>query len=226
MIRSIYLTLFLLLIFSISAFAQNRSRRKRKQTESRFSASVLVGAHLTQLDGDLYVGFDKFGASVGVRGTANLAEHWDFDFELNYQQKGSRFEERVNGPKDRLIHLDYMEVPFFIRYYPGARDRGLSLAIGIAYARRIGSRIEDTTRPNLIAYNEIVEDFKSNEISLIPAIAYRINPHFSFGLRYSYALTSFYDNPEGYSPEATGFFVEEISLLRNYLVGLYGAYTF
>ncbi|MEL6636835.1 MAG: outer membrane beta-barrel protein [Bacteroidota bacterium] len=225
MIRSSYLTLLLLFLFSLSALAQSRSRRKKSRDESRFSASVLAGAYLSQLDGDLYVGFDKPSLSVGVRGTAELAPHWDFDFELNYQQKGSRFEERLNGPKDRLIHLDYMEVPFFLRHYPGRRDRGLSLAIGLAYARRIGSRIEDTAETNLIAYNEIVSDFRSNELSIIPDISYRINPHLSFGVRYSYALTRFYDNPEGYRPESTGFFVEEITLLRNYLFGIYGAYT-
>ena len=126
-----------------------------------------------------------------------------------------------------MIHLDYMEVPILLRYYPTEKDVGLNLAAGVAYGRRINSRIEERDAFNLVSYEQIVDDFVSNELSLILELGLRFNRNFSIGCRYSYAFTRFYDNPEGFGPgTGIGGTAESIKLLRNYLVGGYFAYSF
>ncbi len=224
--RNLYLIVLLLFVFSVSAFAQGRSRPKKKDRR-RFKASVLMGAYATQIDGDLFVGFNKFGFSAGVRGTVVLDKHFDVDIELLYQEKGSRFEANIMGRKDRIIHLDYMEVPFLLRYYPGVKDRGVNMAVGIAFGRIINSQIEERVTTNLVSYEAIADDFTSNELSLILELNLRLDQPFHIGGRYSFAFTRFYDNPEGAGPGTiVGGSAERITLLRNYLIGGYVGYTF
>ncbi len=220
-------SLILLLVFlsSTTLDAQKRRVRKKKTNDSRFRVSLLLGAYGAQVDGDNFNGYDKGALSSGLRATILLREHIDFNIELLYQQKGSIFETKVNGRKDRALNLTYIEVPFLLRYFPLKEKQGLSLEVGVAYSRLIGTKVIENPSEVLVAYEDIAVDFISNELSLLLGFAYQFTPHISFGGRFSFGLNPFYDNSEN-APPGTVQPEGTVTYLRNYLLGVYAAYTF
>ena len=152
--RNIYLVFFLLLAISTTAMSQNRNRKKKKDRR-RFKASLVVGAYGTQIDGDNYNGYNKLSLSGGLRAIAILNDHFDANIELLYQEKGSSIETVLGQERNRKIHLAYMEIPFLIRYFPGQKERGVSLETGLAFARRIGSKITEAPLGYRISYEDI-----------------------------------------------------------------------
>lgn len=227
--RNLYLIFFLLFAICTTSMAQGRKRTK-KQDRRRFKASLVLGGYGSQVDGDNFVGYNKFGLSGGVRATAVLNRHFDANIELLYQQKGSRFESRPGGSRDRILHLDYMEVPILLRYYPQKKEEGISLAAGFAFARIINTKITERPIKDKLSYDMIAGDFTSNEVSFVGDAAIKLTPNLSIGGRYSYSFSRFYDNPEGISPPAStaggSGTTETVFFLRNYMIGGYAAYTF
>lgn len=229
MIRLLFLTSCLLFFMTATAFTQSK-KVGTEQDRRRFKADLILGLYATQIDGDNFVGYDKAGLSGGVRGIAVLNKRFDMNIELLYQQKGSRFETEANGSKDRILHLDYMEVPFLIRYYPTSKNQGMNLAIGVAFSRLIGTSVTERELPDRLIYETLVEDFSSNETSFIAEVALKLTPRINVGGRYSFSFSRFYDNPEGIGPIAStqtgGRSTERIFYLRNYMLGGYVAYSF
>ena len=223
-------SLILLLVFlgsSTTLEAQKRVR-KRKTNDSRFRVSLLLGTYGAQVDGDNFNGFNKAALSSGLRATILLREHIDFNIELLYQQKGSVFELFPMGDKDRALNLTYIEVPLIFRYYPLEEKKGVNIDVGLAYGRLINTTVVEVPSELAVQYEELALDFKSNELSLILGLGYQFTPHFSIGGRYSFSLSAFYNNSENInlSPFDLGQGKEIVTYLRNYLIGVYVAYTF
>ena len=49
---------------------------------------VISGVNLSQVDGDMFYGFKKFGLNVGVGAMIPFGKNWDVSFEILYNQKG------------------------------------------------------------------------------------------------------------------------------------------
>jgi hypothetical protein len=104
-ITSILLFSFFLLSASISLHAQ------------RFNGGILAGGDASQVDGDTYDGYHKFGFLGGAYVSLQLSPHSSFQMELEYIQKGSRrADTAVKGGNEYLLRLHYMEVPFLYQY--------------------------------------------------------------------------------------------------------------
>ena len=83
----------------------------------RFNAGILAGVDASQVDGDTYDGYHKFGYLGGGFVSLRISLHSSFQMELEYIQKGSRRNDTsVNGGDTYLLRLHYMEVPFLYQY--------------------------------------------------------------------------------------------------------------
>jgi len=105
--RSIPVLLFLLMMAGSSIHAQ------------RFIGGIMAGGVTSQVDGDTYDGYHKFGYLGGAYVGLVISPHASFQMELEYIQKGSRRgDTSTNGGNGNtyLLRLHYIEVPFLFQY--------------------------------------------------------------------------------------------------------------
>jgi hypothetical protein len=83
----------------------------------RFNAGVMLGIIASQVDGDTYEGYNKFGYLGGGYVSLQVTPHSSFQMELEYIQKGSRRKDTaVSGGNEYLLRLHYIEIPVLYRY--------------------------------------------------------------------------------------------------------------
>jgi hypothetical protein len=101
-------TLFLLLLMVISSSSLQAQR---------FNAGLMLGGVTSQVDGDTYEGYHKWGYLGGGYVTLQISPHSSFQMELEYIQKGSRrVDTMARGGNEYLLRLHYIEVPFLYQY--------------------------------------------------------------------------------------------------------------
>ncbi|MDX1476945.1 MAG: porin family protein [Saprospiraceae bacterium] len=218
------LTCCLAILFGIQTVAGQISR----QQKSIFGLSALAGVNLTQVDGDNFAGFDKFGLAAGLKGIIELNRHFDLNVELIYSEKGSRFESAqsiARGTKDRQIKLSYAEIPMLLVIKLKAPDATTSyhLQAGVSVARLLNTRIEEPTikAPLEFDFSSIKDEFDSTELNAVLGVHVRPPGNWGFGLRYSGALTKFYEDPDA-APIAGNR--EIVEFLRNFQLSLLMTY--
>jgi hypothetical protein len=98
---------FLLLFVMVSSSLQAQ----------RFNAGLMLGGVTSQVDGDTYDGYHKWGYLGGGYVTLQISPHSSFQMELEYIQKGSRrVDTTTSGGTQYLLRLHYIEVPFLYQY--------------------------------------------------------------------------------------------------------------
>jgi hypothetical protein len=77
----------------------------------------MLGGVTSQVDGDTYDGYHKWGYLGGGYVTLQISPHSSFQMELEYIQKGSRrVDTTTSGGTQYLLRLHYIEVPFLYQY--------------------------------------------------------------------------------------------------------------
>jgi len=83
----------------------------------RFNAGLMLGGVTSQVDGDTYDGYHKWGYLGGGYVFLQISPHSSFQMELEYIQKGSRrVDTTTSGGNEYLLRLHYIEVPFLYQY--------------------------------------------------------------------------------------------------------------
>jgi hypothetical protein len=83
----------------------------------RFNAGLMLGGVTSQVDGDTYDGYHKWGYLGGGYVSLQVSPHSSFQMELEYIQKGSRRNDTtVSGGDTYLLRLHYIEVPVLYQY--------------------------------------------------------------------------------------------------------------
>jgi outer membrane protein with beta-barrel domain len=237
MFRTLYLLFFSMVLISLSALdAEAQYRSKKRKTDNRFNAGLIMGLSLSQIDGDRYTGFDKIGIRGGLKGSMYLNDRLDMVVGLLYNQKGARFEKISNNvnnrPKNRVIHFDYMEAPILINFkMEKEKENGFFLETGFSYARLINHRVEEVLlNPTTdISFAAIAQDFNSNEFNFIVGVNCFFNDHIGAGFHYTVQMNKAYHN-ELLDDSTTGTIFTsdpdpEISFLRNFQVAFQLVYN-
>ncbi len=124
----------LILIFLISAWFAGAQR---------FNGGVLLGGNVSQVDGDTWEGYHKFGFQGGGMVGLRISPHSAFQMEIEYFQKGSRKNGDSTGGNtgssqinSYLLRLHYIEIPVLYQYIFAKR---FFAEIGVAASINIGS---------------------------------------------------------------------------------------
>lgn len=88
------------------------------QEQEGFKAGLKAGLNTTQMTGDGYAGFYKFSPVIGAFASHGIKENLRFQYELVYQNKGSRDPARPDEGKytSYKISLAYIEIPLMFQY--------------------------------------------------------------------------------------------------------------
>jgi len=102
---------------------------------------ALAGVNASQVSGDGYIGFKKAGILVGLYSNFNISEKLNFQFEINYSEKGSRRNPKTDeGDTDFfLLRMNYVEVPMMLRY----QKKRFNYEAGLYYAQLVSDYLED-----------------------------------------------------------------------------------
>jgi hypothetical protein len=173
MIKKLLTTsLLLLLLFAMHGSAQ------------RFNGGIVAGGLISQVDGDTWQGFDKFGFLAGAFVSLRLSPHSSFQMEMEYIQKGSRknADLEMDDFSTYLLRLHYLEIPVLYQY---------------TFARRFGVEAGPAVDVLLGSYEEMggvpdppTEPLREVTLSGIIGLTAYITKHLKAGFRFNYSLLS------------------------------------
>lgn len=171
---------FLLLFISLNSSAQKI-----------FKLGLKEGVNTSQVSGDTYSGFDKFGFSGGAYIKFKIKNDWTGGFEILYTQKGSRHRENyAKGDfQSYFLQLNYIEIPILIQY---TIYEGLNFETGPSFGFLLKSK-ELITLGGVEYFGN--RPFQKNEVNFNIGANYTFSSRFGFGFRYSNSILSIRNDP-------------------------------
>lgn len=134
------LTLFITVLFCAvfqSTWAQG------SKDEGRFTAAIVAGISLSQIDGDNDASYSKVGFNGGARGGVRFGDKMELCTEILFSQKGSAI-----STTGEVFHLDYIEVPVLFYYKDWAamtpknrKYMRVMIGAGLSYSRLVNSGV-------------------------------------------------------------------------------------
>lgn len=230
-----YLPILLLLI--VCFYLQTTAHAQRKYSKyipdsERFSAGLVFGYNNAQIDGDYQTGFDKIGITGGLRGIARFTPRLDFNIEMLYSKKGSKILParaivQTNPKKDRIIDLTYIDAPIYFKWLLKNQASIWHIELGGVYSRLINTEItENIIDPQReFIYEDVVIDFKKDDISLLFGFGYTWHNGFALNLKYAFGINKFYENNAYMEAISAGVNERDVQFLRNYYYSLNVSYT-
>lgn len=166
------LTLLFLICISFEGLAQ------------KFNGGVLAGGLVSQVDGDTWQGYHKFGFLAGGFVRLEISKHSSFQMEMEYIQKGSRHNADSANFSDQpyLLRLHYLEIPVLYQF---SFSRRFSCEAGPAFDVLLGYYEEQ----DRIAYPP-TEPLRSVTLNGILGAAVYITNHLKATARLNYSLVS------------------------------------
>jgi hypothetical protein len=151
----------------------------------RFHGGVMIGGVVSQVQGDSYGGFNKFGLYGGGFVSIGFAKYFALQLEMDFIQKGSR--ENIDPEKEQydsyLLRVNYIEVPLL---FQATLFHRLSLEIGPAMDVLVGSYEEYNQQEvdNLVPLRTVT-------LSGIAGVSLIIIDHLKINYRFNMSLLSF-----------------------------------
>lgn len=180
--RNLFVFIFLCTCFSLRAQIQHG---KDDDKFRLIDAGPVIGFNASQVDGDLYAGFYKFGINAGAAANINFNQQWSLGFEILFSQKGAHSNFSENNTNDVYnLTLNYAEIPVMINYKDQNR---MIFSAGLAYGRLLEYKL---------IYNGSV--IRNDDAYYNDELSYHIggtlltgeNKHFGINLRYQGSITA------------------------------------
>ncbi len=147
---------------------------------------AIAGFNLSQVDGDMFYGFHKFGVTVGAGAMIPFGKNWDASVEVLYNQKGARERSKIFDTictYDYKLRLNYAEVPVMVHY----TDKDfITAGVGFSWGRLVGaSEWQNQIKTPTTAKNGV---YDINDFNIIGEVRIKIKGPLKFNVRYSYSL--------------------------------------
>lgn len=152
----------------------------------RILGAMSVGVNLTQVDGDEFYGFSKFGLNIGPQVIVPFGKSKNFSasMELLYSQKGSVHHGSTDSTDFRMT-LDYVEIPVLVRF---TDKKVISGGVGFSYGRLINYK--ETNNNFFDSLFQYQNDISKNDFSILADLQIRLWSKLWANLRYQYSLMS------------------------------------
>ncbi len=153
-----------------------------------FYGGVLLGANLSQVDGDSYAGYHKLGMNVGGIVYTHFAENLAASLEILFSQKGSRGHKAQEGGNGAIISkyridLNYAEIPLQINYFDKRRSH---FGGGLSYSQLVSSKEEIIAAGQQV--NTDTLKFRKADLNLVVGGNLHLIKGLFLHLRFQYSL--------------------------------------
>ncbi len=178
----------------LGASAQN-SASYYEEVPRTFYGGVLVGANLSQVDGDAYAGYNKVGLNVGGIVYTRLAQHTALSLEILFSQKGARGNQvqQLRASDSFLtayaINLNYAEIPVMFNYFDRRRSH---FGAGFSYSQLIsGEEQIEVTRGNVVSAIDASQyPFRKSDVNFVAGGNLHLWKGLFLNARFQYSLFS------------------------------------
>ncbi|MEI7726461.1 MAG: porin family protein [Bacteroidota bacterium] len=149
-----------------------------------FNGGILAGGLVSQIDGDTWVGYHKFGYLAGGFVSLRLSPHSSFQLEMEYIQKGSKHIPDPENSSDQLylFRLHYLEIPLLYQFSFGNRfavETGPAMDVLLGYLEEQDGIENPPTEP-----------VRPVTLSGILGASVYITGHLKANFRFNYSLIS------------------------------------
>jgi hypothetical protein len=186
--------------------------------QNRFKAGVAMGLNFSQINGDNHNGYNKIGASLGIKGGFNLTPNIDISAELFYNNTGSKpsredltFDSKFKYmPTVELQKADMLIISnFYHKLNPSDEYYNIGLQLGFSYGRLLRSKTEITQYLNPVpTISEYLnKNYRNSDIGFIFGCSYFFTPRFGTSIRHTFSINKLYQKPDStLKVEETGDF--------------------
>lgn len=136
-----------------------------------FKGGITAGLTTSQINGDGFGGFYKFGATGGFYVCREFSKKSEGILELRYTQKGSS-----DGVPNIKIQVNYVEIPLLYKYNVNEK---LGLIAGISPA----IKIFESTEVNFVTSQS--SDFWKWDAPYVIGVEYPLSKKINFDIRYA-----------------------------------------
>jgi hypothetical protein len=152
----------------------------------RFNGGILAGGNVSQLDGDGKDGYHKFGYQAGAFVSLQVSPHSSFQMEMEYIQKGSRYngDTLTNMDTTFLFRFHYLEIPLLYQYTFAKR---FSLEAGPAMDVLLGTMQKSNGQETPSQYQS---QLRSITLAGIFGFSAFLTDHLKANFRFNYSLLS------------------------------------
>lgn len=187
--------LLILSLFGLSSQSQN------------INVGALLGINASQVSGDGYRGFYKAGVLVGFYSNFDVSEKFNFQFEVNYSEKGSRRNPITDqGDTDFfLLRMNYIEVPIMLRMH----QKKFTYEVGTYFSQLVHDYIENENGEFRI--QEEWNQLKNNDLGVLIGFNYNVTEALIMNWRFSNSIIPFRNYDSGAS------FQFDSGLMHNYI---------
>lgn len=158
-----------------------------------FKGMIIGGMNLSQVEGDEFAGFNRFGANVGAGVYVGLDKKWGLSMETLFSQKGSHQGQQYETVIDSLgnqkngaydLRLNYVEIPLIFHYTD--RER-MTVGLGVSYSRLVGV---DETEHDIHNDATTVESgiYSKNNFDGLVDVRFALYKNLKLNARWSYSL--------------------------------------
>ena len=155
----------------------------------KFDAHIEVGLNASQIDGDLFSGYNKLGIHGGFGIAYSLNDSWSLEGGLFFDALGSQKELELGSTspeEQQKIKLTYVSLPLAANYKLSSIP--LSFAVGMQVSYLIRSQIQNRTD------DVILDFFNKTDIAAFLQLRYLLNERWSISLKASEAVTLIFNN--------------------------------
>lgn len=156
---------------------------KAQTREGTFSAALVAGGNLSQIDGDKLVGFHRLGLNTGARVGARFSDRWSMSLEMLYSQQGAR---RVRNDDPSSIYddirLNFVEAPVMINF----SDWKILASAGVSYGRLINFEAINIMGEDI----SDLEDYNPGVFSIVLGGTFLLGEDWGLNIRWSKYLNN------------------------------------
>lgn len=185
------------LIISVLFFSVIQAVVAQKgEEEGRFTASIVAGINLSQIDGDEDGSYSKVGFNGGARGGVRFGDRMELCTEILFSQKGSYI-----SNLDKMYHLDYLEVPvlFYYKDWEAVSKKNkkymrVMIGGGFSYSRLVNTTITERGI-NQKDIPGFVDPFLKNDFMVILDANFFFLRNWGLNVRWSRSLLTIVEAP-------------------------------
>ena len=180
----------------------------------QFRAGASFGVNASQIGGDGYSGFNKAGINAGLYSNTKLTKDLDFQFEINYSEKGSRKNARPDKDDNDffLLRMPYIEIPLMVQYHKNK----FTYEAGLYYSRLLSSYLQDEN--GTFEIEPQLNQFSDNDFAFLLGVNFNLTDNIMMNWRFNTSFLPFrkYDSGSNELPFDSGMYHHYVAFTLRY----------